>query len=44
VLASSSSFFLNLLSKNPDIPLIYISRIKFQDLAALLDFMYTGEV
>jgi hypothetical protein len=44
ILASSSSFFMNVLSKNPDIPLVYLSRIRFIDLIAILDFMYSGEV
>jgi hypothetical protein len=43
-LASSSRFFLNVLSKNPEVPLIYLSRIRFVDLTAILDFMYSGEV
>ena len=44
ILASSSRFFLNVLSKNPEVPLIYLSRIRFVDLTAILDFMYSGEV
>ena len=45
ILASSSSFFLNLLYKNPHSnPLIYLSGIKFRDLVSILDFMYRGQV
>ena len=44
ILASSSSFFLNILerSKHPR-PLIYMRGINLVDLTALVDFIYFGE-
>ena len=44
VLAASSPFFHNLLKKNKHShPLIYMSRIKAEDLLAIVDFLYYGE-
>jgi len=44
ILASSSPFFLNLLSRNnhPH-PLIYMRGLKSEDLVAMVDFLYIGE-
>ena len=45
MLASSSSFFLNLLYKNPvSNPLIFLYGIKFRNLVSILDFIYCGQV
>jgi len=44
ILASSSSFFMNLLYKNPSTSLIYLAGVKFRDLVSILDFMYCGKV
>lgn len=44
VLSASSDFFKNILKKNKhDHPLIYLTGVKFSDLQAILDFIYTGE-
>merc|ERR1712204_100605 len=44
ILASSSPFFLSLLSKNKHPhPLIYMRGLKFEDLVAMVDFLYFGE-
>ena len=44
VLASSSPFFQNLLEKNKHPhPLIYMKGQKFEDMTAILDFLYSGE-
>ena len=45
ILASSSPFFHNLLRKNKHPhPLIYMRGIKSEDLVAIVDFLYHGEV
>jgi hypothetical protein len=45
VLAVCSPFFRAVLQRNPhDHPLIYLKGVKFVDLAAVLNFMYMGEV
>ena len=44
ILAASSPFFQNLLRKNKHSnPLIYMRGIKFENLVAIVDFMYRGE-
>ena len=44
VLASSSPFFMELLKKNKHPhPLIYMRGLKFEDLLAILDFLYLGQ-
>ena len=44
ILASSSPFFQNLLTKNKHPhPLIYLKGAKFEDLLAIVDFLYFGE-
>ena len=44
VLASSSPFFQKLLGRNKHIhPLIYMRGVKFEDLLAIVDFLYCGE-
>merc|ERR1712129_653467 len=44
ILASSSSFFLNLLRRNKHPhPLIYMRGLKSEDLVAMIDFIYFGE-
>jgi len=44
VLSASSDFFKALLRRHKhDHPLIYLKGVKFQDLQAILDFIYTGE-
>ena len=44
VLASSSPFFMELLQKNKHPhPLIYMRGIKYEDLVAIIDFLYIGE-
>ena len=44
ILASSSPFFMELLRKNKHgHPLIYMRGLKFEDLAAVVDFLYLGE-
>ena len=44
VLISSSPFFRNLLSKNKHLhPLIYMRGVEFEQLSALVDFLYLGE-
>ena len=45
ILAASSSFFLNILkmSKHPH-PLIYLKGVQMRELAAVVDFLYCGEV
>ena len=45
VLASFSQFFKNILTKNPhQHPLIYIKGVNLENLKAILDFIYSGEV
>jgi hypothetical protein len=45
VLAVCSPFFRSVLQRNPhDRPLIYLKGVKFDELAAVLNFMYHGEV
>ena len=44
ILAASSPFFRNLLKRNKHAhPLIYMRGIKFDDLVAIVDFLYYGE-
>ena len=44
ILAASSPFFMQLLKKNKHgHPLIYMRGVKFEDLAAIVDFLYLGE-
>ena len=46
ILVASSPFFQNLLSKNKKKhhhPLVYMKGLKFEDLLAILDFLYLGE-
>ena len=44
ILAASSHFFLNMLTRNKHPhPLIYMRGIKSEDLLAILDFIYSGE-
>ena len=44
VLAASSPFFHNLLKRNKHAhPLIYMRGLKFEDLLAIVDFLYYGE-
>ena len=44
ILASSSSFFMNVLKRNQHShPLIYMRGIKYVDLTAIVDFLYYGE-
>ena len=44
ILAASSPFFQNLLKKNPNKhPLIYMTGLTFDDLVAIVNFMYYGE-
>merc|ERR1712129_609068 len=44
ILASSSPFFLNILKRNKHPhPLIYMSGLKFENLVAMIDFLYNGE-
>ena len=44
ILAASSPFFQNLLGRNKHPhPLIYMRRLKFDDLLAIVDFLYQGE-
>ena len=42
VLASSSPFFMELLQKNK-YDYIYMMDVKYEDLEAIIDFLYTGE-
>ena len=45
ILATSSPFFLNLLGINTHAhPLVFMRGLKFNDLVAILDFVYLGEV
>jgi len=45
IMASSSPFFLNLLRRNKQPhPLIYMRGLKSEDLVAMVDFLYNGEV
>ena len=45
VLASSSSFFKNILRKNPhQHPLLYLKGINSKELTSLLEFVYVGEI
>merc|ERR1712126_533127 len=44
-LAASSPFFQNLLKRNThNHPLIYMRGVKSEDLSALINFLYSGEV
>ena len=44
ILATSSTFFQNLLRKNKHVhPLIYLRGVKMEDLVAIVDFLYFGE-
>ena len=44
VLVSSSPFFMELLRKNKHPhPLVYMKGVKYDDLAAIVDFLYVGE-
>jgi len=44
ILASSSPFFLNILKKHKHPhPLIFMRKLSFEDLVAMLDFIYIGE-
>ena len=46
ILAASSPFFQNLFNKNVKRyhhPLIYMKGVKFEDLSAIIDFLYLGE-
>ena len=44
ILASSSPFFENLLKRKQHLhPLIYMRGLSFEDLLAIVDFLYTGE-
>ena len=44
ILAASSSFFQNVLKRNKHShPLIYMKGIKYEDLLAIVDFIYNGE-
>ena len=44
VLSAASDFFKNILRKHKhEHPLIYLTEVKFSDLQAILDFIYTGE-
>merc|ERR1712129_602124 len=44
ILASSSPFFLNILKRNKHPhPLIYMSGLTFENLVAMIDFLYNGE-
>ena len=44
VLASSSPFFKELLQKNKHShPLVYMRGVKYEDLVAIIDFLYVGE-
>ena len=44
VLVSSSPFFMELLRKNKHPhPLVYMRGIKYEDLVAIVDFLYLGE-
>ena len=45
ILASTSSFFIKILGKNKHShPLIYMKGIKFDELNALVDYIYKGKV
>ena len=44
ILVASSPFFKNILAKNKHShPLIYMRKIKSEDLVAIIDFLYCGE-
>jgi len=44
VLSAASDFFKHILKKNKhEYPLIYLTGVKFSNLLAILDFIYTGE-
>ena len=44
VLIASSPFFLSLLKRNKHThPLVYMRGVKFEDLDAMVDFLYLGE-
>ena len=45
ILSACSSFFKSILRKNPhQHPLVYLKGVKYEDIVAVLDFMYHGEV
>ena len=45
ILSACSSFFRSVLEKHPhQHPLLYLRGVKYDDLVAILDFMYAGEV
>jgi len=45
ILSACSSFFRSVLEKHPhQHPLLYLRGVKYDDLVAILDFMYQGEV
>ena len=45
ILSASSSFFKNLLTRNPHShPLIYMKGVRYVDLVGVVDFLYFGEV
>ena len=45
ILSACSPFFRNILRRNPhQHPLLYLSGVKYQELLAVLNFMYMGEV
>ena len=43
ILASSSTFFLNILKKNHSNPVIFMRSMNIADLMAIVDFLYFGE-
>ena len=44
ILATSSPFFQNILKRNKHThPLIYLRGVKYEDLSAIVDFLYCGE-
>merc|ERR1712142_419479 len=45
ILSARSPFFKSILRKNPhQHPLVYLKGVKYEDIVAVLDFMYHGEV
>ena len=45
VLSACSSFFRNILKRNPHAhPLLYLKGVKIEDLRNILEYMYSGEV
>ena len=45
ILSACSHFFLTALRRNPHThPLLYLKGVKYSDLQAVLNFMYTGEM